>query len=512
VSTRELVRQLRAAEAGRPIPRYSTKHLRVSSSPLIVSFIRMAGESRPWGIAYGRPGESPEILAAGDGRNREAVTAMLHPLAEVLLKYCRVEGWTDRPLTSEDSDLHHFPQIWFPGSRHVEMLHFLEFAYSGVPRGADKSALMPSFARLCGWLFRHSNHPGQQVVVDSAAALRTAFVFPADPVSISSLSPLVTWLTTDGDLQTRRAAAIAARQDLTELSLDPKLDSKILEPLVAERQRLRQAGQDFAEVDEQIRDRLGPHLERRWRLTATALDLFKTDARPENPGTENLVAESLNSLVKDLQYHERKVQEDPEGAFTIHPETDFDAASAAAAYLLLTASQQRATLALLHHDKELLGEAIENGTAVRSTIAGISEGRHGSRRAVFWTVNATVGEQTRLREEEKYSIYGDSSTEVVVAGIERVDSDTWIVKLRWSSSHIRRPITGYLNAPCPDPLWVGREVVLVPRDNSGMARDAAFRVRGAKAGIGAWLTHSKPPRRHLDDLPVSDIELRDGES
>ena len=88
MSLRELVRQLNAVKSARPIHRYSTLHMRIDSNPMLVAFVRMAGESRPWAIAYGRlKDETPIVLSVPDGRNRIAVSEMCEEFAEDFLEY-----------------------------------------------------------------------------------------------------------------------------------------------------------------------------------------------------------------------------------------------------------------------------------------------------------------------------------------------------------------------------------------------------------------------------------------
>ena len=87
MSLRELVRQLNAVKSARPIHRYSTLHMRIDSNPMLVAFVRMAGESRPWAIAHGRlKDETPIVLSVPDGRNRIAVSEMCEEFAEDLRK------------------------------------------------------------------------------------------------------------------------------------------------------------------------------------------------------------------------------------------------------------------------------------------------------------------------------------------------------------------------------------------------------------------------------------------
>ena len=113
MSMRELVRQLNAVKAGQPIHRYSTLHIRIDENPMVVAFIRMAGESRPWAIAYGRfQDPEPKFLSIADGRNRLAVAEMCEKFAEDLLEYFRVAGYTWDPITKENLMEGEIPQIW----------------------------------------------------------------------------------------------------------------------------------------------------------------------------------------------------------------------------------------------------------------------------------------------------------------------------------------------------------------------------------------------------------------
>ena len=103
MSLRELVRQLNAVKACGPIHRYSTLHFRIDENPMMLAFVRMAGESRPWALAYGRfLDDEPKCLSVPDGRNRNAVAEMCELLAEDLLEYFRVAGYTWDPITKEN--------------------------------------------------------------------------------------------------------------------------------------------------------------------------------------------------------------------------------------------------------------------------------------------------------------------------------------------------------------------------------------------------------------------------
>ena len=55
----ETIRRLRAWSDGKPTPRGEKINVKVADDDdlLIVAFLRMGGESRPWGVAFGKSSE-----------------------------------------------------------------------------------------------------------------------------------------------------------------------------------------------------------------------------------------------------------------------------------------------------------------------------------------------------------------------------------------------------------------------------------------------------------------------
>src|SRR4051812_49083516 len=100
MTVREVSQRLRAWDTGSPVARYSTIHHAVvpADQALVVAFVRMAGESRPWGIAWGTVGSEPKISAIPDGRIRDDVSLLCAELAEDLLEHMRVHNWTFDPV------------------------------------------------------------------------------------------------------------------------------------------------------------------------------------------------------------------------------------------------------------------------------------------------------------------------------------------------------------------------------------------------------------------------------
>ena len=143
MTVREVAQRLRAWDAGHPLPRFSTLHHAIApvEHTLVVAFVRMAGESRPWGIAWGHPGEGPRIASVPDGRIRDDVAELCADFAEALLNHLRVHNWTYDPLArgALRSDLR---QVWLPNGQHVAMLHHLNYAYSQTKHGGANLTML----------------------------------------------------------------------------------------------------------------------------------------------------------------------------------------------------------------------------------------------------------------------------------------------------------------------------------------------------------------------------------
>ena len=71
----QVLHRLRAHHAGKPLPRYDTIHFPIAKNQdlLILAFLRMGGESAPWGLAVGHPGRRPTLFSVPEARNRDLV-------------------------------------------------------------------------------------------------------------------------------------------------------------------------------------------------------------------------------------------------------------------------------------------------------------------------------------------------------------------------------------------------------------------------------------------------------
>lgn len=493
MSVREVARKLRAWEAGKPLPRYDTIHHAVvpEGQAMLVAFVRMAGESRPWGIAWGRVNEQPKIASVPDGRVRDDVAVLCAEFAEDLLEHLRVHNWTYDPVdqTAKPADLR---QVWLPNGQHVAMLHQLSYTYSQTKFGGPNQAILRALGRLSGWMFRETSRRGHQHVISASGALGEAYTFPAQDARTAHLGYQLAWLTTSGDLAERMAAASTAEGLTVSPTLDPSLERENLSPLVEALQTGRRAGTDVSALADSIAAVLITELDRRWRLTAAAYRLLADNDRPINSGVPALVAEAHGEFWYQHQRIELRHNDPSQGpAFVAHPETDFHGSSAASRYLIHAAADEAYIGHLIHDDTELFLEALDDGKALRGTVASVVDGGSGRTTTPQWALHLDPSFPNRLRENGRIAPYGSRGHEATVIGIDS-SAEALTVRIEWTGRKTMALACG-IGAKPADPAWVGQEVAFVVSDAAELTRRRSGRVWKAKDGPGAWLTHGQAP-------------------
>lgn len=505
-----VIRRLRAYDKGIPIPRGATKHIHVAGDDdlLVLAFLRMGGESRPWAIAFGPPDKDPTLLTVPEGRNRDLVADMCADFAPVLLDHLRTPNYSvDEP--AEWEDLAPLRQIWVPNGTHLDMLHHLAYAYTFTKWGAGKRGRLNAFGRACGWLFREATRPGQQTVAVATEALRSAYTFPAQDIRQGHLGFLLAWLAADGDRDDRFNAALAAEELAVSTTLDPDVERASTERLVGrwgearraeDERRMKRAAAELERV-------LGAEVLRRWELTRDAIEVLRSDTRRPNTG---LVALTNESLREQWFQHTRLElsQHDPEDgyAFFPSPETDRYPAAAASRYLVHQASDDQAISVLLHDDAELIAEAIGSGDAFAGGITAVVDVSPGRATTPIWTIRSDSQGVLRLREGSWVSLVGTPQRWGVILDIEDQPDGARLfqVEIRGWKTIPKTAPPGLLHAA--DGALVGSLVAMVKSSGEEINRRRSRMVWKADVP-GGWLTHARPmgPRAVLDPDVAEDL-------
>lgn len=507
---RQVARKLQAWEAGQPLPRYETLHHAIvpPTQTLLVAFVRMAGESRPWGIAWGTAGASPKIQSVPDGRVRDDVSILVAEFAEDLLAHLRVHNWTFDP-APQAPDIGELRQVWLPNGQHVAMLHQLSYTYSQTKHGGTNQEILRALGRVAGWMFRDTSRAGNQHVVSASGILGDAYVFPAQDARTAHLGFQLAWLDANGDRRERLAAAAEAEALTVSPTMDPSLERDQLGDLVEKWQAGRRAGDDITAPHDEIAGLLAIELQRRWTLTERAYERFAADKRPVNAGVGELVRQAHREFWYQHQRIELNLSDPSQGpAFVAHPETDFHGSAAASRYLAFAAADEAYMGQLIHDDAMLFAEALEDGHAFVARVLEITDVGIGRTTTPVWRLRLDPSLPNRLRENARVVPLGSPGHEATITDVE-TDEDDLFVTIEWTGRKTR-PLNGPLDAKPLDDLWEGVDVAFVQADAASLTQRRSQRVWAAAKGPGAWLTHGRPsvPIEITDDDGTTDL-IRD---
>lgn len=477
---RDIIRRLIAHAEGGPLPRGKTRQMHIASDEdlLILAFVRMGGESRPWGIAFGQSGAEPTILAVPEGRNRDLVSRMCAAFAPVLLRHLRTPDFVGLPPVEEE-ELGPLRQVWLPNASHADMLHHLAFAYTFTRWGEDAESILNPLGRAAGWLFREAQRPGQQHVVTATGALRTSYTFPAQSTRLEHLGFLLAWLDPGLAPGERLAATGNAEELAVSTTLDPVIERTRIEDRLEDWHAARNEGDARRERANAsaITRVLEEELERRYRLTAQAISHLRADGRRTNRGVAQLVDEALAEQWHRYTHPElRRTAGVGPPSFAPSPETDRDPATAGSRYMAHLASASLVESLLLHDDFELQEEAIARGDGFRGTISGIRPHYTGRWVRTVLTIEGGNPGPLRLREGSWVCIIGSPESRGTIREV-RIESDG----RRTFEVELQRQTT-------PS---VGSEIGFVESSNHHLSRRKSNLIWSDEEP-GSWLTHAHP--------------------
>ncbi|MBM3718864.1 MAG: hypothetical protein FJW53_07845 [Actinobacteria bacterium] len=448
----ETIRRLQAWSDGKPSPRGEVVNVHVADDEnlLVVAFVRMGGESRPWGVALGTLDSDPIFFTVPDGRNRQLVGDMMIEVADHLLSHFDHPGWSEAGPSEDGIDT--LRQIWLPGPTHVQMLHHLAAAYARTRWERDDVDTLRALGNLCNALFIESQRPGQQTVISATAALRTCWVFPTANVRQGHLGHLLAWLRGGRGRNARLEAALEAEQRSMATVLNPDDERRTLEPLVAKWTEARRAGdtKSMAREQKKIDAALRESLRERWEATAEAARMIATDRRAYNSGLDVLVADSVKQMFRT--WGQKTIAEEAGGEpYWPNVFTDNNPRSAGAAFQRRIAHDEKARHMLVHGDRELQREELAAGHGVICRITNI--GTKGSTWKATWSYPALP----TLKEGNKLSIAGAPEMKLEVVDID-IDGAVLILAPGWKRT---KTGLGDLGLAPDDPRWRNKDLVLL---------------------------------------------------
>jgi hypothetical protein len=475
VSDLDVLQRVRAFAAGGPVARGKALHFRKpAAQDLRIAFVRMGGESAPWGVAWAKGKAAAEVLTVAEARDREAVAAMMEAFAPVLLAHV---GHPDHAGTTVTRGA-----LWLPGPTHLEMLHNVAIAYQAATKATEpRRTRLRALSRAATWLFREAQRPGQVEIVDAAWALRESFAFPADDIRQAHLGFLLAWLA-PGARDDRLAQAQLAERSSVATTLDPVLERDELEPKV---EKLRDASPTHraklaADVEALLRTQLVARLSR----VDAARAVIAGDPRAENPGLAELQEQADRAWQRYV-----KMETDiaaGKNAFVPNPVADHGAVLPARELRWREAYETVARTALTHHDLDLQAERVAAGEAIAGEVVRVTDEGAGRKTVPVWIVESSGHGPLKLRPGSSVVVAGEHGRTGEIRDVCDAGTGRRIeVEITGWKNGPREPVPGVL--PATDRRQQGRRVILMQcgPDPIGLLLRSRY---GDRNGPGSWLT------------------------
>jgi len=468
----KLMKKLSAFHQGRAVE-FTEKISIIKSSDdsvLSLAFVRMGGESIPWGMALKIPGKDPEYFVCPDPRKRTELSKTITEFGERFLYHFNRILLTDSP------------QVWLANTSHLDMLHFIALRYlwtkfelPGEESPGSHAQKLKALGRLANILFYTAQIPGQTLIQIATETLKSDFVFPTDDYRSSHLGYLIAWLTTKGDYATVSKAARDAEFLSVSTSLDPQIEKNVLEKPV------EAFNNGDIRVLKDIESCIKSELKIRIELVEKARSVLMKDPRESNPGLISLEADTKSFIQKKYTDTEAAIARG-EFPFLIGPTTDNSPTFAAARYLENDEAAVKAESQMLFHDSQLQSEAAATGNAIQSTVVTVERSVVGKTNYVSWVVESKGDLPLRLREGDTVSLVSLPKAEF------RIDSIALDNKrqLRVIKLEVLSPKTAKGGVDLASKKYIGKKETFVPRPFTGLI----FRKMKAifnKDAPGAWL-------------------------
>jgi hypothetical protein len=451
----------------------------------------MGGESRPWGVAWKSGNGAIKVRTCAEPRMRDFVDEMLLELSEDLAAHLGHPYYDTVVQPGKDHRVAQgeLPQVWVPNSSHIDMLHFLAYAYIRRKGDTEADISLRMLGRTSLHLFLESRRPGQQLIIESSAALRSAYDFPCEDARQGHIGLLLSWL----ENRTNRDRGLAAAKEAEQLpigtSLDPEMERKPLSALVEKYNNSREGyGRGDKKIEKNIHEVLKPELVRRLELVAQAIAVLENDERDYNGGLDELVHATASQLYWDyLRPEERAIDEGKE-PFAISPETDWNARNAAGRFYRHSAAQDRERNALIHFDRELEAEAINAGSAFRGVVTSVSD--EGTTRSTVpvWTILDHTPGALSFRVWDKVCIVGAPKRQAVIRDIEPHADGSLAITIE--ITNLKKSVS---DAEWPhrmagaDPSWLGLAVTIIGTSFADMTEKKALKARSFESSPADWL-------------------------
>ncbi len=193
----DLVARVLARKRGRAVPIRETFYLSPDPMPVFgIAPIRVVAEEQVQAVAFGTPGNTPEVLVRLNPMAREADELL--PFAQALDAYLK-------DAIARGS----IPRIWLPHRAALGVIEMLGYRYRTNRRASEPIRVMGG---QCAALLAEARRPGQQVVAVAGELLRKHVATGQSPAKDYHLRALLEWIDPQQGVDPSLAADQAAIQ------------------------------------------------------------------------------------------------------------------------------------------------------------------------------------------------------------------------------------------------------------------------------------------------------------
>lgn len=286
--------RLEAATAGRAVPLSRVRHRRLSSTPLVIVPLTLAGDpAAPVAVATGITRGRLQLLTVPQPRNREQRLQLLTRLAQTVLQYI-----TDRQQSTESvaatgtqparTRYTQAPQVLVPNKAARDYIGLLgrsvRFERADGPYAVDPA--VPALGKWLTWLADNSDEPGSALLADLTGFLSEHWATGQSPLEDANLAAQLAWIDPPPGMSSLQAALAA--EDPVQCppagpATDPGFDRAVLGPLIHEYDRYSVAGNSTgtSRVTAEIEDAFHEQIEPAWDAAWHAIALLR--GLPEAP-------------------------------------------------------------------------------------------------------------------------------------------------------------------------------------------------------------------------------------
>jgi hypothetical protein len=286
MSTLTSLARAQAVAAGRAQPVCTVRHVHVSSRPLVLIPLALAGEANaPLAAMVGDGARSPRLLVVTQPRNRDQRFAFAAALAEIVLRYIgtyysAVEAMPPGPGGERRERYADAPQILVPNQAGVGFVRLLGRS-ARFRRTYGEYAVDPAVPVLGRWLTffaERAEFPDSSLLLAATSALGIHWASGQSPVEDLNLAALLGWIDPPPGM-TGPAAAAAAEDPVAwppaGPATDPTFDNEVLSPLITACGRPGEDAGARQRAESALQAALAGQLAPTWRLMWRAIDLLR---------------------------------------------------------------------------------------------------------------------------------------------------------------------------------------------------------------------------------------------